>query len=121
MVGFLFAVHKNLSIALAQTLSFLLQDPKSEEDMYLDIKNCFEADDLETSFSFSSFTAQLTMKKLAEFKKFDCCLKETLRMISHSIGSMRKVERDFELTDKITLKKVKFHSIFLSNNKKNKK
>lgn len=76
VIGFLFAAHKNPAILAAQTLLFVLDDPRVLERVREELGALHGAE----------------RPSSVALPFLDRCIKETLRITQHSIGAVRRVE-----------------------------
>ena len=86
-IGLLTAAPKNVAIAAAQLLLFLLQSPQSLQ------KAIEEADSRELHGNVIDGSNSF----------LSCCVLETLRLTSHAIGSVRKTQKDYDIENKYVL------------------
>eukprot|EP00471_Norrisiella_sphaerica_P000189 CAMPEP_0184484210 /NCGR_PEP_ID=MMETSP0113_2-20130426/5920_1 /TAXON_ID=91329 /ORGANISM="Norrisiella sphaerica, Strain BC52" /LENGTH=473 /DNA_ID=CAMNT_0026865083 /DNA_START=352 /DNA_END=1773 /DNA_ORIENTATION=- len=97
IIGLLFAAHKNVAITSAQVVIMLLEHPDAKLRVLKELSSLRKGgqDESKSKLSSSSPLAflegDLRVEDLNRLHFLDKCIQETLRLIQHSIGSMRKV------------------------------
>jgi len=87
-IGLIFSAHKNPAILCAQTYIQLEENPFYLAKVREEISGVFKGKN-----NLEAISAEM----IGRLPLLECCIKETLRMTSHTIGAIRKATKDFSI------------------------
>jgi Cytochrome P450 len=93
-ISFLFAAHKNIAILSAQVIVFLQENPDALQRV---------SDELEHTVSDAKELSIDVLDNQCQY--LGSCIGETLRLTSHTLGSMRRVNKPFSFVSPSDSKK----------------